>query len=293
MRIRAWCAALVALAFVGSSCSENDLAGPKRVDPSLRALVTVPSATAILPSVRISELHYDNASTDVDEKVEISGPSGASLTGWQLVLYNGAAASRAPYNTANLSDLVIPATCGARGVLVISYPANGIQNGDPDGMALVRPNGNVAEFISYGGSFVAASGPAVGMRSADIGLKETGTEPANPVSSLQLGSDGVWTRNAAHVNTFGACNDDGAASPTTGEITTVAVTPQVATINSGGSQLFAATAFDADNTAVVDAPIAWSVAPTSIASINGNGFVTATQPGDVQVTATTVNGVTS
>src|SRR4051812_34995159 len=258
MRIRTWSAALVALAFVGSSCSENDLAGPKRIDPSIRALATVSSAAVILPSVRISEFHYDNASTDVDEKVEISGPAGTDLTGWQLVLYNGATTSRAPYNTATLKD-AMPATCGARGVLVISYPANGIQNGDPDGMALVRPNGNVAEFISYGGSFVAASGPAAGMKSTDIGVKEAGSEPINPVSSLQLGSDGVWTRNSAHVNTFGACNDDGAASPTTGEITTVALTPQVATINSGGSQLFAATAFDADNTPVVDAPITWSV----------------------------------
>ena len=63
------------------------------------ALAVVSAATTTLPAVRISEFHYDNAGTDVDEKVEISGPAGTSSTGWQLVLYNGAATSRAPYTT--------------------------------------------------------------------------------------------------------------------------------------------------------------------------------------------------
>ena len=290
MRIRTWSAALVALAFVGSSCSDNDLAGPRRIDPSTRAFATLAGSAAVLPAVRISEFHYDNASTDVDEKVEISGPAGTNLTGWQLVLYNGAVASRAPYTTTSLKDLVIPSTCGSRGVIVISYPANGIQNGDPDGMALVRPNGNVVEFISYGGSFVAASGPAVGMKSTDIGIKEAGTEPAAPVSSLQLGGDGVWTKNAAHVNTFGTCNDDGAISPAAEEVASIVVSPQTATINAGGSQLFAATAFDADNAPILDAEFTWSVSPTT-ATVNSNGFVTALQSGDFQVTATAANGV--
>jgi DNA/RNA endonuclease G (NUC1) len=290
MRLRTWSAALVALAFVSASCSVNDLAGPKKLDPSLRGLAAVAAPSTALPAVRVSEFHYDNASTDIDEKVEISGPAGIDLTGWQLVLYNGAPASRAPYTTTSLKDL-IPATCGDRGVLVISYPSNGIQNGDPDGMALVKPNGNVVEFISYGGSFVAASGPAVGMKSTDIGIKEAGTEPTNPVSSLQMDVNGVWSKNAAHVNTFGACNDNGATAPATGEVATITLSPALATINSGGSQLFTASAFDADNQQLVDAEYTWSVSPTSTASVNGNGFVTAIQPGDVQVTATAANGV--
>lgn len=292
MRLRTWSAALVALAFAGSSCSVNDLAGPKKLDPSLRGLAVVSAPTASLPAVRISEFHYDNASVDVDEKVEISGPAGTNLTGWQLVLYNGSATSRAPYTTTSLKDVVIPATCGDRGVLVISYPANGIQNGDPDGMALVKPNGNVVEFISYGGSFVAASGPAVGMKSADIGIKEAGTEPISPVSSLQMDANGVWTKNATHINTFGACNDNGATPGTTGDVATITLSPASATINSGGSQLFTASAFDADNQPIADADFAWTVSPTSIASVNGNGFVTPSQSGDVQVVATAPNGIT-
>jgi len=300
MRIRTWSAALVVLAIVGSSCSDNDLAGPKRVEPSARSFTTLSSTPAVMPSVRISEFHYDNVGTDSAERVEISAPVGTSFAGWQLVLYNGAANSRAPYTTSNVSSGILTA-CGDREVIVISYPSNGIQNGDPDGMALVRPNGNVVEFLSYGGTFVAASGPAAGMLSTDIGVKES-AEPItidHVVSSLQRGGDGVWfnsnknTDPATRHNTFGVCNDNGATPPLTGDVSTISVSPASATINTGGSQLFAATAFDADNQRVVDAEFTWSVAPTSIASVNGNGFVTATQPGDVQVTATAANGVTS
>src|SRR5690349_7341715 len=81
--------------------------------------------------VRFSELHYDNISTDTGEAIEVAGPATFDLTGWKVVLYNGA--NGLVYNTTTLSGL-IPATCGTRGVVVINYPTNGIQNGSPDGM---------------------------------------------------------------------------------------------------------------------------------------------------------------
>lgn len=293
MRIRAWSAALAALALVGTSCSENELVAPA---PRAHALAKISSAAA-LPSVRISEFHYDNAGTDSAEKVEISGIAGTDLSGWKLVLYNGAANSRAPYTT-TLLNASVPATCGARGVVVISYPSNGIQNGDPDGMALVRPNGNVVEFLSYGGTFVAASGPAAGMLSTDIGVKESAEPPTqdNVVSSLQLGVDGVWFNSnknadpATRDNTFGVCNDNIPPGPPTGDAATVTVAPQVATVITGGTQLFGAAAFDADNQQVIDSEIAWTTSNAN-ATVNGNGFVTAVSPGDVDVIATAPNGV--
>src|SRR5215510_10452093 len=83
-------------------------------------------AFAQAQTVRFSELHYDNTGTDVGEAIEVSGPAGTDLTGWSIVLYNGNGG--ASYNTTALSG-AIPATCGARGVVVVNYPANGIQNG--------------------------------------------------------------------------------------------------------------------------------------------------------------------
>ncbi|MEM1436490.1 MAG: hypothetical protein AAGG11_20740, partial [Pseudomonadota bacterium] len=37
----------------------------------------------------ISEFHYDNAGADVGEFIELAGPAGTELTGYELVLYNG------------------------------------------------------------------------------------------------------------------------------------------------------------------------------------------------------------
>src|SRR5215468_12575357 len=137
-------------------------------------LASVTQQVSAVPAIRFAEIHYDNVGTDVGEAIEVSGPAGADVTGWQVILYNGNGG--ASYDTKPLSG-PIPATCGARGVVVITYPTNGIQNGSPDGMALVDPGGVVVEFLSYEGTFTAVGGPANGMLSVDIGASQAGTEP--------------------------------------------------------------------------------------------------------------------
>ncbi|WBB55568.1 ExeM/NucH family extracellular endonuclease [Verrucosispora sp. WMMD573] len=142
----------------------------------------------------ISEIHYDNAGTDAGEAIEVEGPVGFDLTGWQIVLYNGA--NGAAYDTRTLSGVVPTA-----GVIVESYPSNGIQNGSPDGVALVAPDGEVAEFLTYEGTFSAVGGPADGRDGVDIGVQETASTPAD--HSLQR-IDGSWQAPAA--STFGVRN---------------------------------------------------------------------------------------
>jgi DNA/RNA endonuclease G (NUC1)/PKD repeat protein len=277
--------ALLGLLLAAGSCSERGAVEPAFTRPQF--------SSAPLPLVRIAEFHYDNSGTDTNESVEISGPAGTDLSGWQLVLYNGTATSRAPYTTTNLSGL-IPATCGTRGVIVINYPVNGIQNGgstatgttDPDGIALVDNTGAVVEFSSYEGSFVAASGPAAGLSSVDIGVRELGTEQASPVFSLQRDSSGVWQLPA--LNTFGACNDG--SGQTVGAVATVTVTPASATVLQGATQQFTAAAFDAASQPVATT-FTWSSSAPSIASVNANGLATALQPGDASIIATAPNGV--
>ena len=44
------------------------------------------------PAPFINEIHYDNVGTDSGEAIEVAGPAGTDLTGWSLVLYNGAMA---------------------------------------------------------------------------------------------------------------------------------------------------------------------------------------------------------
>ena len=147
-----------------------------------------------MPStVFINELHYDNAGTDAGEFVEIAGPAGTDLTGWRIVLYNGAPAQRTAYNTVTLSGAIADQQNGF-GTVRVAYGANGVQNGgagatgEPDGVALVDPAGNVVQFISYEGVFTAADGPAAGMASTNIGAFEDGTRSGTSVGLVGSGS---------------------------------------------------------------------------------------------------------
>jgi predicted extracellular nuclease len=162
-------------------------------------------AASAQTTVFINEIHYDNAGTDAGEAIEIAGPAGTDLTGWSIVLYNGNGG--AVYDTKALSG-TIPDLCSGFGVIVQNYPANGIQNGAPDGIALVNSSNAVIQFLSYEGAFTATGGPANGMMSTDIGVAEAGTESVG--QSLQLSGTGQFYEdfawNAPTASTFGACN---------------------------------------------------------------------------------------
>ena len=140
---------------------------PSPVFAAGQAYVADPS-----PAVFINEIHYDNVSTDTGEAVEIAGPAGTDLTDWNLVLYNGNGG--ALYTTTTLSG-VIPDQQNGYGTVSVFYPTNGLQNGNPDGLALVNPGDTVVMFLSYGGTFVAVGGPADGLTSTDMGVSEGGS----------------------------------------------------------------------------------------------------------------------
>ncbi len=169
------------------------------------SVVITGPAFAVAPAgstVFINELHYDNAGADAGEQIEVAAPSGTDLGDWSLVLYNGSGG--AVYNTTPLSG-VVPGASGEIGVL--SFAITGIQNGAPDGMALVGPAG-LEQFLSYEGSFVAVGGPADGQTSTDIGVAETGSGPIGESLSL-IGSGstyGDFTWQASAPATFGAVN---------------------------------------------------------------------------------------
>lgn len=151
--------------------------------PALMAALC--ASPAFATSVFINELHYDNASTDSGEFIEIIAPVGTDLTDYSVVLYNGANGS--VYGTTTLSGLVADLGNGF-GSYSISYPSNGIQNGAPDGVALVDASNTVVQFLSYEGTFTAVGGAADGMESTDIGVAELGADPIG--GSLQLAGTG-------------------------------------------------------------------------------------------------------
>ncbi len=159
-------------------------------------------------TVFINEFHYDDVSTDDGEFIEIAGPAGEDLTGWSVVLYNGSSSQLSVYDTEVLSGALSDAGDGS-GFLVVNYPTNGIQNGGPDGIALVDAGGSVVQFLSYEGSFTASDGPAAGQTSTDIGVAESSSTPEG--QSLQLTGTGstyadfTWVAPAA--NTSGSANN--------------------------------------------------------------------------------------
>jgi len=137
-------------------------------------------------AVWINEIHYDNAGTDAGEFIEVAANADQDLTGWTVALYNGSASQLNVYATINLAGNLVS------GNRAIAFLQAGIQNGAPDGMALVNDMGAVIEFICYEGTFTAGSGPASGMTCSDIGV----SEPGAVGESLQRSDDGtgaaVW-----------------------------------------------------------------------------------------------------
>jgi DNA/RNA endonuclease G (NUC1) len=276
--------------FATLSCAPDGLFVPQ---PPRATLSEFAGRASAMPEVRISEIHYDNTGADVLEAVEISGPEGMDLANWRVVPYNGAnGQTYAPIVT--LSG-TIPATCSPRGVVVV--PIAGLQNGAPDGVALVNAAGNVIEFLSYEGAFTATNGPAgppavgqPGRTSTDIGVSETGgaSEPASPpeaVKSLQRNSVDSWTGPIA--NTLGACND---VPPASTPVASLTLAPAEASILAGSSQVYTAIARDAEGNSIPGAPLGWSSSDHAIANVSATGVATAFEPGEVTITVTALSG---
>jgi uncharacterized protein len=193
----------------------NESVAPRRASALLLALALVlavlptfglPDAARAQPSASttfISEFHYDNAGTDEGEFVEVTAPAGTDLTGWSVVLYNGNGG--APYNTEVLSG-VVPDQQGEFGTVVVDYPSNGIQNGSPDGIALVDDGGALVEFLSYEGAFTAVGGAADGLTSTDVGVEQGGGTPIGASIERVGAVPSTWTWESTDTNSKGAVN---------------------------------------------------------------------------------------
>ncbi|MCC6459778.1 MAG: HYR domain-containing protein, partial [Saprospiraceae bacterium] len=165
--------------------------------------------------VWINEVHYDNVGTDAGEFIEVAGTSGTDLSNYSLVLYNGA--NGLSYGTMNLFGTIDNESNGF-GAQSFGYPVNGVQNGSPDGIALVLNGTMVLQFLSYEGAFLATDGVANGMMSTDIGVVEDGSNAIG--TSLSLTGTGneyasfVW--NAPAAATAGSANNGQSFTPAPG-----------------------------------------------------------------------------
>ncbi len=194
------------------------------------------TASAAMPTRPfLSELHYDNVGTDTGEFVEVQLPAGTSTAGWSIALYNGNGG--AVYDTLPVPATTAPADAPA----AVAVDAAGLQNGSPDGLALLDASGAVVELLSYEGVLTAASGPAAGRTSTDIGQAEDGTAPLG--SSLSRTYDDatdayVWRPPSA--STRGTVNPapsggSGPAEPPAPELCATPATHEVGQVQGPGA----------------------------------------------------------
>ena len=145
------------------------------------ALALAPAASAQW----INEIHYDNTGGDVGEFVEIAIPSGDAIGDYSVELYNGS--NGTVYGTIASDDFTMGAT--VNGITLYTAFPSSIQNGAPDGLALVKNGALVdGQFLSYEGVVVATGGTANDLSSTDIGVSEPGDTPIG--QSLQLQGTG-------------------------------------------------------------------------------------------------------
>ncbi|HUP88543.1 MAG TPA: Ig-like domain-containing protein, partial [Longimicrobiales bacterium] len=236
------------------------------------------------PVLHITEIHYDNNGTDANEAIEIEGPAGLNLAAYTIVLYSGSTGSATAgqsYNTRILSG-VIPNQCSGRGTISFTYPSNGIQNGDKDGMALVGPAG-VIEFLSYEGAFTAVNGPAAGTQSTDIGVTEGGGGPAT--ESLQRdNATGRWF--GPETSNFGSCNP-----PTPPpHLSIVGRLPSDPALPVGFEDQLFANEIDAFND-TIDTNFTWESLTPGIATIDSRGVIHGVSDGLATFRATATDGI--
>ena len=139
-------------------------------------------SSSAVASVWINELHYDNAGGDVDEGVEIAADFVMNATLLEVHAYNGSSSQLSVYSSWYEDSFSMAEVDG--GSLIWFTNEGSLQNGAPDGIAIVY-DGSVVQFISYEGSpFTAADGAAMGMTSVDLGTSESSSTAVG--SSLQL-----------------------------------------------------------------------------------------------------------
>ena len=288
--IRATRLAALALALV--ACTADRLTGPSASGNSAARLSVGPAG----PVIRISEFHYDNDGGDANERIEISGPAGVDLTGWQIVRYNGANSAAAITYSGNGNPApigLIPNQCDGRGTVVLTYTTDGLQNGANDGFALVNSRGRVVEFLSYEGALTASNGLAAGMTSTSIPASAWETPSSTNTGWLNTGSisrssTGTWSVNKTS-NTFGACNDnDGNVTPDPDPtLVSMTITPSPANVTQGSTQNFTATGIADDGLAIGTAGATWSTPNPEILEVNAStGSAKGLLIGDTKIIAT-------
>ena len=179
----------------------------------------------------LNELDYDQVGTDSAEFVELYNGTGAavSLAGYTLYFVNGGASPATSYRTVSLAAagtlaagqyLVVgdPTVTPAQGALFVATGAatDAIQNGPPDGVALVDATRNaLVDALSYEGAITSVSLAGVGAVSLVEGtaLAASVADSNTVAGSLCRKPNGIDTHDSAHDWAICSTVTPGAANP--------------------------------------------------------------------------------
>jgi DNA/RNA endonuclease G (NUC1) len=186
------------------------------------------------------------------------------------------------YDTRTLTGIVA-SQCDGRGVVVLEYPSNGIQNGGNDGMALIDPSGAVIEFLSYEGVLTATFG-TTNVTSTDIGASQTSA--AIGTSLQRNATTGAWASAASN---FYGCNGRTAGRALTG----FAFSGRSPTDDPPLPVGFEAQIFATARQGTTVVPHVWSSDTPNIATIDADGVITAKAAGTAVFRATTTDGLST
>lgn len=162
--------------------------------PAATAALALAAATA--GAALINEVDYDQPSTDTAEFLELLLAPGEDINNFTIDLYNGSNSTL--YRTLTSADFTAGESAGGYRVYTTGVlPSNAIQNGSPDGIALLE-NGSVVQAIGYEGSFTAGD-----ITFEDIGVADlaAGTETVGLV-----GAPGNFTYAVLDAPTSGLLN---------------------------------------------------------------------------------------
>ncbi|MCP4593169.1 MAG: lamin tail domain-containing protein [bacterium] len=206
----------------------------------LTALLGIAPAGAIT----INEINYDDAGIDHEEFIEIYHAGGGDFSAYDLVLYNGndgAEYDRITIGTIPVDGYLVIGVAGVPNV-DITFPGatNQIQNGAPDGIAIVQNGVSCDQFLSYEGVFDAVGGECDAVTSTDIGVADAQSTPEddivlqrlpNGTGSFAVTGDGS-SNGVAEDGTPGLENvDPGPGAPTCyGKLTATQINTETAAI---------------------------------------------------------------
>jgi len=175
---------------------------------------------ASCPALVINEIDYDQPGTDMAEYIELYNTSANPITlgatdELQLINGNGTTV----YETVSLSGVMIP----VGGYYVICFGGNAaaycdvtiagsIQNGAPDGAALVNA-GSICDAVSYEGDipgYTEGTGAPGDSGDGSIGRDNMGTDSGDNSADFSLGCSSPGAANEA--SSCGGCTDNTACN---------------------------------------------------------------------------------